>query len=98
MESSEACLPFRIIGGEIHEHADTPDTLVLLRARRERPCSCGAAEQRDELAAPHGVPFLTPGPTLPHRCVRSQLCITAKLSVQVMCPAYLRGAHDLALM
>jgi glutamine synthetase len=26
----------------------------LLRARRERPCSC-AAEKRDELAAPHSI-------------------------------------------
>jgi len=26
---------------------------VLLRARRERPCDCRAAEQRDELAAFH---------------------------------------------
>src|SRR5262245_19783776 len=28
---------------------------VDLRARRERPCDCRAAEQRDELAAPHSI-------------------------------------------
>src|SRR5262249_9137660 len=33
----------------------------LLRARRERPCS-RAAEQRDELAAPHGSPLVGGGP------------------------------------
>ena len=34
-----------------HEHADAPHPLGLLRARRERPRSRRAAEQRDELAA-----------------------------------------------
>src|SRR6516225_3555233 len=41
----------------------------LLRACRERPCSRRAAEQRDELAAPHGTspPAETPGePRLSH--------------------------------
>src|SRR5215510_2680332 len=51
MESREARLTFRIIGGEIHEHADAPHRAGLLRARRERPRSRRAAEQRDELAA-----------------------------------------------
>ena len=37
MESREARLCFRIIGGEVHEHADAPRPLALLRARRERP-------------------------------------------------------------
>src|SRR6266478_4512164 len=36
-----------------HQHADTTNSLRLLRARRERPCGCCAAEQRDELAASH---------------------------------------------
>jgi hypothetical protein len=35
-----------VLGME-HQHADTR----LLRARRERPCSYRAAEQRDELAS-----------------------------------------------
>jgi hypothetical protein len=51
MESREARLSFRIIGGEIHEHADPPHALRLLRARRQRPRCCSTAEQRDELAA-----------------------------------------------
>src|SRR6266567_8216540 len=39
----------------MHEHADAPHSLGLLRARRERPCNGRAAEQRDELAAPHSI-------------------------------------------
>jgi hypothetical protein len=35
----------------VHEHADAPHSLGLLRPRRERP-SRRAAEQRDELASP----------------------------------------------
>ena len=36
--------------GSVHEHADAPHPLGLLRARRERPRRRRAAEQRDELA------------------------------------------------
>jgi hypothetical protein len=45
MESREARLSFRIIGGEIHEHADAPHALALLRARRKRPRNRCAAER-----------------------------------------------------
>jgi hypothetical protein len=38
-----------------HEHADAPHALRLLRARRERPRRCRAAEQRDELATFHRI-------------------------------------------
>jgi hypothetical protein len=55
MESREARLSFRIIGGEIHEHADPPHPLRLLRARRERPHRRRATEQRDEVAADHSI-------------------------------------------
>ena len=37
-----------------YQHADAPYLLALLRARREQPHS-RAAEQRDELAAPHSI-------------------------------------------
>jgi hypothetical protein len=43
----------------MHQHADAPHPLVLLRPRRERPRGCRAAEQRNELATPqvgHGFP------------------------------------------
>ena len=43
-------LQFRIVRGQVQEHADAPHPLGLLRARRERPRSRRAAEQRDELA------------------------------------------------
>jgi hypothetical protein len=50
-ERREARLSFRIIGGEIHKHADAPHELALLHTRRERPCR-RSAEKRDELASP----------------------------------------------
>jgi len=45
----ETRLSFRVVRGEIHEHADAAHTLALLRARRQRPRR-RATEQRDELA------------------------------------------------
>jgi hypothetical protein len=50
-ERADASLGIRIVGGEIHEHADPPHALSLLRARRERPRSRRAAEQRKDLAS-----------------------------------------------
>ena len=50
-ERREAGLSFRIVRGQIHEHADAPHPLRLLRARRQRPRSCRTAEQRDEVTA-----------------------------------------------
>jgi hypothetical protein len=50
---------FRIIFGNSEQHADARHRAALLRARRERPHSCRAAEQRDELTAlyvKHGLP------------------------------------------
>ena len=35
--------------------SDAPHPLALLRARRERPRGCRAAEQRDEVAALHSI-------------------------------------------
>src|SRR2546427_9032475 len=37
-ERREAGLSFRVVRGQIHEHADAPPPLGLLRPRRERPC------------------------------------------------------------
>src|SRR5262245_56803149 len=48
-------LPFRIIRSEVHEHADAPHLLGLLRARRERPRRCRATDERDELAPSHSI-------------------------------------------
>jgi hypothetical protein len=47
MESCEARLSFSIIGDGIHEDADPPHPLRLLRARHKRP-NCRAAEKRNE--------------------------------------------------
>jgi hypothetical protein len=49
----ETSLCFGVVRGEVHEHADAPHALTLLCARRQRPSRRRAAEQRDELAAPH---------------------------------------------
>jgi len=46
----EPRLTFRIVRSERREHADAPHPLALLRARRDRPRSCRAADERDELA------------------------------------------------
>src|SRR5262249_26794776 len=45
---------FWIVLGDIREHADAPNPVGLLRARRERP-GHRAAEQRDERAALHSI-------------------------------------------
>src|SRR6516162_9892049 len=37
------------------QHANPSHALALLCARRKRPCNRRAAEQRDELAAPHSI-------------------------------------------
>jgi hypothetical protein len=44
-EGGEARLPFRIVGRQVHEHADAPHALALLRACRERPRSRRATER-----------------------------------------------------
>ena len=53
-ERSDAGQRFRIVGGEVHEHADPSHRARLLRPRRERPRR-RAAEQRDELAPSHSI-------------------------------------------
>src|SRR5262249_49874881 len=55
MESREARLTFRIIGGEIHEHADAPHPVGLLRARRKRPGCRRATDERNERAPFHSI-------------------------------------------
>jgi hypothetical protein len=59
-ERRVAGLSFRILRGRVHENADAPHPLDLLRARRERPrCRC-ASEKRDEIAALHAGHGLPP--------------------------------------
>ena len=50
-----AGLSFRIVRCRVHEHADAPHALSLLRPRRERPRN-RAAKQRNELAPLHVLP------------------------------------------
>src|SRR5262245_42635216 len=52
LERGEAGLTIWIVRGRVHEHADAPHSLALLRACPERPRGC-AAEECDELAAFH---------------------------------------------
>ena len=49
-ECGHAGLYARIVCGKVREEADAPYPLGLLRARRERPRGCRAAEQCDEFA------------------------------------------------
>jgi hypothetical protein len=37
LESRNAALAFRIVRGQVHQHANTLHALGLLRPRRERP-------------------------------------------------------------
>src|SRR6516164_287186 len=46
---------FRIVLDVWMEEHDATHAHRLLRARRERPRCCRAAEQRDEIAAPHSI-------------------------------------------
>jgi hypothetical protein len=57
-EYRDAGLLFRIIRSCVHEHAHASHPLALLRPRRERPRRRRAAEQCDELAAPHSITSL----------------------------------------
>src|SRR5262249_48948127 len=52
---SNAGLSFRIAFRKRRQHADSPHSLALLRARRERPCGSRAAEQGDEIAPFHSI-------------------------------------------
>src|SRR5262245_35478492 len=75
----------------------------LLRARRERPRGCRAAEQRNEIAPLHFAP-LSPRITAYHIVVRNAaLCITAKLRADVAdgsfaSPRHARGARGMSAM
>jgi hypothetical protein len=58
-ERRDLSLPHGIVFVVLHEHADAPHSIALLRARRKRP-SRRATEERDELAPPdaeHGLPL-----------------------------------------
>src|SRR5262245_35731359 len=48
-------LRVRIVLGNPQQYRDPPHPPALLRARRERPRGCRAAEQRDELAPFHSI-------------------------------------------
>ena len=55
-ERREAGLSFRVVHGQIHEHADASHPLRLLCACSERSTGHCAAEKRDELASSHSRP------------------------------------------
>src|SRR5262245_65297383 len=62
VERADAQLCIRITGGEAHKHADASDQFSPLGPPRPRPRGRRAAEQRDELAAPHRVTAISEGP------------------------------------
>ena len=55
LECGEAGLSFRVLRGQIHEYADPPHALGLLRAQTASSTRRRAAEKRDELAPPHSI-------------------------------------------
>src|SRR5262249_17365024 len=57
LECPEARLHSRIILGIARQHADPSYLLGLLRARRDRPGCRRAAEQGEELAGSHSIPW-----------------------------------------
>src|SRR4029077_21103900 len=59
--SADTSLSFWIGFGICHQHTDPPHGHTLLRPCRERPRR-RAADQRDEVAPPHGRPFSDFGP------------------------------------
>src|SRR5262245_24137551 len=62
-----AGLSFGIVCHPGHKHADAPNTLRLLRARRERPRCGRATEKRDELTPFHcPVPPVLPTKRIAH--------------------------------
>src|SRR5262249_53266683 len=54
-ERHDPGLRLRIVRSQVHQHADAPHPLWLLRTRRERPPGCRAAEQRDEVTPLHSI-------------------------------------------
>src|SRR5262245_33014147 len=62
-----------------HQHADTTNSLRLLRACRERPCR-RAAEQRDELAPRHSI---TSSATTSSACGTVRLSALAVLRLMI---------------
>ncbi|MFL5064060.1 MAG: hypothetical protein ACJ8ED_05350, partial [Xanthobacteraceae bacterium] len=54
-ERGYAPLRFRILGGEIHQHTDTPHAIGRLRARSYGPCGCGRGDSPDEIASFHSL-------------------------------------------
>jgi hypothetical protein len=54
LERRKSILPFWIVRSPVHEHADAPRALALLRARRDRPSS-GCAAKRDNEFSPSNV-------------------------------------------
>src|SRR6516164_5765091 len=54
-ETLKITLRVRVVLGDSQQYGDPPHLVALLRARRERPRSRRAAEQRDEGPAPHSI-------------------------------------------
>src|SRR5262245_31559450 len=70
------------------EYGNVTHPLVLLRARRDRPRGCRAAEQRDEIAPPQFSIFVRP----PHRGPRAPRPVL--LSPKVLCDALHRASPE----
>jgi hypothetical protein len=55
LERPDAGLPFRIVRGAGHQHANAPHPFALLRTRRDRPRDRRTAKECDEFASFHRI-------------------------------------------
>src|SRR5215831_15197896 len=87
VERPEPRLIIDIVCGCGKQHADAPNPVRLLRARRERPRRRSAAEQRDELAALHSITSSAVASSLSGTVSPSALAV-----FRLMTSSYLVGA------
>src|SRR4029078_1828062 len=66
-----------VIDSQIHQGADAPRPLTLLRTHREGPYRCCTAKQCDKLASPHSHPSQPENADYHTGCRRTPLCAAA---------------------
>src|SRR5262249_28678269 len=87
LERRDVKARLRIVRDAVHQHADAPHPLALLRARRTRPHCRRAAEQRDKFPALHSI---TPSARCESTAGTSRLSALAVVRLTTI--SYLTGA------